>query len=993
MKLPGSWLGVPMLIGKRLVGVICVQAYRTHAYSEEDQRLLSTIADQIAVAVEQARLYQTLRESEERYRTLFEQANDAVFLQTLEGRILDVNERACELLGYTREELQMLTVADIVPPEKRETLPQIIRQEMTEGGGRIEAQNVRKDGSRVAVEVSTALLDVGGQSLVLALVRDVTERHEAERALRDSEVKHRLLLSSIRSPVLAVDGEMTIVYCNDAYGLFVGRSAAELEGENLLSIFPEFAKLESYAAYLEVLETGEPARAEGQLGDRHLRSWVFPTPWGILAVGEDITERKRAEEAVAERQQYLEGVLASAPDAIVTLDARNRIVEWNQGAERLFGYERGEVIGHDLDGLITSAEVLEEAEGLTQVIQSGEPVLPHEVVRYRKDGSPVHVTAAGSPILVDGELIGVVAVYTDISERMRAERLLQALNEAALAVEQALTLDAIFGVVGQEFSKLGFSCAIFAIDEESNLLLPQYVSYATEAVATAEDLIGVKSSEFSFQIDTVDVFRQAVREGQSVLAEGDEAIRAVLPEPLKEFAVQLVQILGIQRSINVPLIVEDMVHGVLSVQSDDLTEGDVPAITAFGHQLAAAWRKAELLQDLEASFEQLKRTQAQFLQAQKMEAVGRLAGGVAHDLNNMLTVIQFSSQLIERQLRPEDPLWEHIWEIKEASDRAAGLTKHLLIFSRREVVEPRTVNLTQVVRNLNQMLRRTIGEDVELVTSLADNLWPTEVDPSQMEQAIVNLVVNARDAMPLGGRLLIETANAELDKAYAARHLDVEPGAHVMLAVSDTGVGMTDEVKAHLFEPFFTTKERGKGTGLGLATVFGIVTRHGGHVSVQSDVGEGTTFRIYLPRTEGEVVRLEKASSIAWDELDSGTETILVVEDDRDVRELATYILQSRGYEVLAAANGMEALQVSEEHEGAIDLLLTDVILPKMNGKELAIRLLAQRPETRVLYMSGHSDDLIARHGVLAKGVKVLSKPFTMDTLLKMTRAQLNAAS
>jgi two-component system cell cycle sensor histidine kinase/response regulator CckA len=1115
MKLPASWLGVPMQIGDQLVGVICVQSYKPHAYSHEDQLLLSTIADQIAVAVQQASLVQTLRESEERYRALFEQANDAVFLETLDGRILDVNERACQLLGYRREEFLRLTVADIVPPEVQEMLPQIMEQQVATGGIHVESKKVRKDGSHVAVDVSTTLLEVGGQNLVLALVRDVTERKQAEEALRDSEVKHRLLLSSIRSPVLAVEQDMTILYCNDAYAEFGGKSTAELEGENLLSLFPEFANLQSYAAYLQVLETGESARVEGQVGDRHQRSWIYPTPWGILAIGEDTTERKRAEQAVAERQRYLEGVLASAPDAIVTLDAQHRIVEWNQGAQRLFGYTSQEVIGRNIDHLITNPDVLEGAEGLTRVVLSGEPVLPCEVIRYRKDGSPVHVIAAGSPILAEDKLIGVVAVYTDITERKqaevalreneekysnlfhhssdgiflhdlegnildvnqraldqlgytrsevlavtiadlhppealessrrafaqvaregyvsfetrfakksgqvfpaevssslfeiggnrvvqgvvrditerkRAERLLAALNEAALAVERALTLEEIFTAVGEELKKLGFSCTVFLVDDSQTGLILRYINYDPEAIKLAEQLVEMKAEDLVFPIETVDLFRQVICEGKTVFAEEDEVIRQVLPGPLGRFVGQIKSVLQVPKSIQAPLVVENRAVGLLSVQSDDLTDDDVPAITAFAHQVAAAWRKAQLLQDLEESFEELKRTQAQFLQAQKMEAVGRLAGGVAHDLNNMLTVIQFSTQLIERQLRPEDPLWEHAWQIREASERASRLTKHLLIFSRREVVEPRLVNLSRVVSELSQMLRRIIGEDIELLTPLAESLWPVKVDPSQVEQAIVNLVVNARDAMPHGGRLTIQTANAVLDEAYAARHLDIQPGDYVLLTVSDTGVGMSDEVQAHLFEPFFTTKERGKGTGLGLATVFGIIKRHEGHIGVQSELEQGAVFKIFLPRAEDTAAPPRLPSRVSLPDAVQGTETILVVEDDVNLRELATQILAGRGYRVLAAGNGLEALRMSEEYDGSIDLLLTDVVLPKMNGRELTKRLQARRPGARVLYMSGYGDDLIAHHGVLDEGIAVLSKPFTMDILLQKVRARLDAA-
>jgi two-component system cell cycle sensor histidine kinase/response regulator CckA len=347
--------------------------------------------------------------------------------------------------------------------------------------------------------------------------------------------------------------------------------------------------------------------------------------------------------------------------------------------------------------------------------------------------------------------------------------------------------------------------------------------------------------------------------------------------------------------------------------------------------------------------------------------------------------------MVERQLHPQDPLWEHVLRIRETGVRAAKLTKHLLSFSRREIVEPRIVNLNELVGDLSRMLQRVIGEDVRLVTTLHEHLWLVKVDPAQMEQVIVNLVVNARDAMPEGGLLTIETANVTLDDAYAARHVEARPGQYVLFTLSDTGVGMDDEVKAHLFEPFFTTKQRGEGTGLGLSTVFGIVKQSGGHIQVDSKVGQGTTFLIYLPRSDEARVSDETSTLDASEGAAQGTETILVAEDETDVRELAVYILSGLGYQILAAENGLEALTASDEHSGSIHLLLTDVVMPQMNGRELAEQLCARRPGLKVLYMSGYSDDVIAYHGVLEKGANVLNKPFTLEELAQKVRTVLDA--
>jgi two-component system cell cycle sensor histidine kinase/response regulator CckA len=385
--------------------------------------------------------------------------------------------------------------------------------------------------------------------------------------------------------------------------------------------------------------------------------------------------------------------------------------------------------------------------------------------------------------------------------------------------------------------------------------------------------------------------------------------------------------------------------------------------------------------------------EVQFQQAQKMEALGQMAGGIAHDFNNLLTVIHLSTRLLQRQLLPQDPVWEHVQRIGETGDRATSLTKQLLSFSRREVVEPQVLDLNQVVEDLSRMLKRIIGEDIQLMTSLADGLWPVEMDPTQIDQVIVNLVVNARDAMPEGGTLTIETRNLILDQAYLSTSFDAQPGRHVVLAISDTGVGMDAKTKAHIFEPFFTTKRRGQGTGLGLPTVFGIVTQNKGHIRVYSEVGMGTTVRIYLPCTDKSMVpgeMLAQPLPTASAKLVRGTETILVVEDEQDVRDLAVQVLKSCGYRVLAAPGGPEALQISQGFEDPIHLLLTDVVMPQMNGQELADQLLEQRPAIQVLYMSGYADDAIMYHGVLSASSAFLSKPLTIEELTHKVRALLD---
>jgi len=378
----------------------------------------------------------------------------------------------------------------------------------------------------------------------------------------------------------------------------------------------------------------------------------------------------------------------------------------------------------------------------------------------------------------------------------------------------------------------------------------------------------------------------------------------------------------------------------------------------------------------------------EFRQAQKMEAVGRLAGGVAHDFNNLLTIICGYAELAQDLLGTSSQVYSYMGEILKAGERASGLVRRLLAFTRRQSLEPQVLDLNSIVKGTEKMVRRLIGEDIEVVTLLPPELGAVRSDPAQLEQVIINLSVNARDAMPMGGKLIIETANVELDQAYADIHLAVTPGPYVMLAVSDTGSGMDAHTRAHIFEPFFTTKEKGKGTGLGLATVYGIIKQSGGNVWVYSEPGAGTTFKIYLPRVvapvEAPPPTLIRASQ------PQGSETILLLEDEESIRALVQGILQAHGYRVLEAGHPHEALDISKKFEGPIHLLFTDVVMPRMNGREVAEQISAARPTTKVLYMSGYTDHAIAHHGVLNPGVPFLQEPFTPDALAHKVREVLD---
>jgi PAS domain S-box-containing protein len=381
----------------------------------------------------------------------------------------------------------------------------------------------------------------------------------------------------------------------------------------------------------------------------------------------------------------------------------------------------------------------------------------------------------------------------------------------------------------------------------------------------------------------------------------------------------------------------------------------------------------------------------QLQMAGKMEAVGRLSGGIAHDFNNLLGVIIGYSQVLKRRLEAGSALLEHAEEIEKAGQRAASLTRQLLAFSRQQILTPAVLNLNDLVLDMAKMLPRLLGEDIAVTTSLSADLGMVKADQGQLEQVIMNLAVNARDAMPDGGKLRVETANVELDQAYAWQHAGAKPGHYVMLALTDSGTGIDAETLAHIFEPFFTTKEVGKGTGLGLATVYGVVKQSGGYIWVESKPGQGATFQIFLPRVEEPATSITSTAPLT--ETSGGSETILLVEDAESLRKLTRQFLESHGFRVLVAQNGEEAVEVEGEHSGKIDLLLTDVVMPGMNGRVLSERLLPKQPGMRVLYISGYTDSFIAGHGVLERGMALLHKPFTEDALIKKVREILDMES
>ena len=643
-----------------------------------------------------------------------------------------------------------------------------------------------------------------------------------------------------------------------------------------------------------------------------------------------------------------------------------RFLEVNEAAVRHYGYSREEFLSMTIEAIRPPSEipVLHDYLGRQYVGHHQAGVWRHQ----KKDGTIIEVDATAHDVDLFDRPTRLVAVV-DITERRRAEAALQArerqqaavakLGERAINTIDLSTLFAAAVSLVSETLDVEYSKVLELQPDGEWLLLRSGVGWREGTVGHARVGTG-EDSQAGY----------ALRHNSPIVSED-------LRHDSRFRGTDLLHSHGVLSSVTVVIPGKQRPFGVLGAhtnRSRTFTQDDVHFLQAVAHILGTTIDR--------------DRTEVTLRQSQRLESVGRLAGGVAHDFNNVLTAIFGYADLVAEEMPPGSPIRADLQEIRKAAERASGLTRQLLAFSRQQVLQPLVLSLNDVIVNLDKMLQRLIGADVELRCSLAAGLGNVRADPGQIEQVIVNLVVNARDAMPRGGKLTIETANAELSQQYAEMHQPVISGRYVMLAATDTGSGMTPEIKARLFEPFFTTKEPGKGTGLGLATVYGIVKQSGGYIWVYSEPGHGATFKIYLPRVDEAAVELVEHEVIGGV---TGTETILLAEDDGVLRPLAKTLLEKHGYNVLAAANAQEALELLAGHDGPLHLLITDIVMPGTSGRELARRLADLRPDTRVLYISGYTDDAIVRHGMLEPGLHFLQKPFTPATLAEKVRAVLDA--
>jgi len=878
---------------------------------------------------EHKRIEAALRESEDRFRDILESINDCYFEMDLRGNMTFFNTMTPKSLGYSPEEMMGMNHRVYIDTENAENVERVFREvyraEIPSKVLRYEV--IRKDGTRAYVETSISLIkNNDGHSIgYRGISRDITERKQAEEALKESEERFKALHNASFGGI-AIHDKGKILECNQGLSEITGYSKDELMSMDGLLLISEKTRDMVMSNILSGYEKSYEAigvRKNGEEYPIRLEARNIPYKGKNVRVVEfrDITESKQAEDALRESEEKFRLIAQNMSDVISVLDMNLRFTYVSPSILRLDGFTAEESLNRPLEDIMPPEYLKKimnsfEEEIMLEVSGTADPgrVRTFEFEQYRRDFSLVWVEAKCSFISDSKQNpTGILIISRDISDRKRAE----AERERMMAaIEQA----------GE---------AIVITDPDGAI---QYINPAFEKVS------GYTQAE-------------AMGQNPKVLKSGhqDEIFYQQLWETISSGKTWSGRIINKKKD------------GTLYTEDATIS----PVFNAAGRIINYVAVKRDITEHLRLS--------DQLQQAQKMESVGRLAGGVAHDLNNTLSVISGYTELAKEKVDPDDSLHADLSEVLKAANRSTGIVQQLLAFARKQIITPVVLDVNDAVSGMVKMLRRLIGEDITFAWHPGADLWPVMLDPSQMDQLLANLCVNARDAIHDVGTVTIETKNADIDADYCANHAYLVPGKYVLLTVSDTGYGMDPEMIDKIFEPFFTTKEMGKGTGLGLSTVYGIVKQNNGFVNVYSEPGQGTTFSIYLPRHAGKAGQMQEQCLA---ELDAqGSETILLVEDEPAILKMTAKMLERLGYTVLAANSPGEAIHLAREHKGKIHLLMTDVIMPEMNGRDLAKNILSLYPDINRLFMSGFTADVIARHGTLDAGVNFIQKPFSVKDL------------
>ncbi|MGD9488660.1 MAG: PAS domain S-box protein [Calditrichaceae bacterium] len=1070
-----SSIALPLLANNKAFGALIIYSAKPDAFDEDEVNLLARITADLTLSINAARISDSRRSMEERFRLLFENNPHPMWVYDLESlKFLSVNNAAITHYGYSHDEFLNMTIKDIRPIED---VPALLANIEKVTSGIDEAglwKHKKKDGSLIDVEIISHTTEFDGKRAEVVLANDVTKRILAESELRASEERFRFIVESAPSILMITDEKGRNIYVSPNCKLITGYSEKDLLGEMKWWVH-EDDSARSQLIYEEAFkEHTAGANFEYKASRKNGEVWYASSSWqpikdevgqfkGIVFQTIDITERKMAEEAYRKTHESHSLVLNNIDEMIYQIEQdesdldKGKIIFVSQKVEKILGYQP-EDFYNDFQLLISimhPEDVKKFREDTRNIYEEKKPRIRYYRLRLKASKTYRHIEDSVTPqIDKKDRMIGFFGVARDITDRkMTQEKLRKSEERFRLAfrtspdaisittLNKGIYIDinrgftTITGFTHKEIiGKSSIGKLWVSVDDRNRMAAAlkshKYIDNLEAKFRMKDGTIktGLMSARIidldgeqcvlSITRDITDLnqIRDALRESEKryelATSAGnvgvwdwnivtgeiyiDPHLKSILGYKDHEISNRLEE----WKKLDYP----DDQPNVLAAVNDHLSDksriyqiahrmvhknGEIRWFLARGNALRDAKGNAYRMVGTETDITETKNLEEQLMQAQKMEAVGRLAGGIAHDFNNLLTVINGYSELLTSRLRKDDPIYREASQIRNAGERAARLTNQLLAFSRRQILQPKVFDINELLREMEKMLGRLIGEDIELITLFPDNVCLIKADPNQIDQVIMNMAVNARDAMPDGGKLIIETQNIEILDDHVKQRRMVEPGLYVRLSLSDTGSGMDKQTQAHIFEPFFTTKEQGKGTGLGLATVYGIIKQSGGYIWLYSEPGQGTTFKIYLPRIDHDMPVLER-KEIPHDDV-AGTETILVVEDEEDVRNLIVTALHKYGYKVLEAAHGGSALLTCERFKDRIDLLLTDMVMPQMNGKELVERLKPLHPEMSVIYMSGYTDLAAINHELLEDGEFFIQKPFSPVSLIKKIRQKLDS--
>jgi two-component system, cell cycle sensor histidine kinase and response regulator CckA len=890
-----------------------------------------------------------LRANEQYLSTTLQSIGDAVITTDRNGQVIQMNSVAQSLTGWTSQDARGHALADVFhvvdsltgkPPVN--AIQRVLNDGLTIGLTD-HTLLISKTGIRYHIAENAAPITAGNGDIagIVLVFRDITEHYEQEQALRLSEERNRIVSEMISdyvySALIKPDGTSFTEWISGAFTHITGYTLDDINAleTGWQAIIHEEDRVPTVRVLGALLDGGSVVveyrilTRSGKI--RWLRDFVRPVSdagsGSIRFIGavQDITRQKESESKL----HFLGSIAEQVSDSIIITDTSHHITYLNTSAEKLFGYQRNELLGKTPMMLNARPDNREVYEHIFRTISSGN-TWRGDVLDKRKNGEIFFCESEISPMYdEEGVIIGYIDIQRDVSERRRTE---QALRDTTALLETLFNaIPDYIGVIDCSMQIIHFNkafCERFGIPSDQ-----KPGSYCYTAMGHEEPC------EFC-------AVREVIQKTAPICHERyDRTLRAWLD-------VRAYPIIG--QNGRVERIIEHI---------RDISEE----------------KRAE---------KRRKKLEDQLAHAQKMETVGRLAGGIAHDFNNILTVIIGNTDLALASIPAENSIADELREIKSIAGRATNLIHQLLAFSRNQIIKTQLLNLNDTIVHMDRMVRRLIGEHIELVVLLDDDLWAVKIDPGQIEQVITNIVINARDAMPHGGKLVIETMNTQLDELYAESHPGIIPGEYVMITISDNGSGMDKRTLANVFEPFFTTKEKGKGTGLGLATCYGIVKQNNGLIWIYSEPASGTTVKVYFPRSEG-VVNREKPVE-EYISAFSSHETILVVEDEPSLLKMVSRMLGGSGYTVMTADNGEEAIRILEQYHHEIHLVLTDMVMPRMGGKELAERISETYPHIPIIFMSGYTDQSILHRGILQEGVTFIQKPFSAPVLLKCIRNTLD---